>query len=84
VTPEQLRIEEIIDLAMQDTVSFQAISEQFGITVDEVVAVMRKNLNRSSYRRWKERRSLASFRKHSSEKPTKHRTRTIASGKKKS
>ena len=66
-------LEEIIDLAMQDTVAFSAISEQFGITPDEIVAIMRKNLSQNSYRRWKERRGLAAFRKNSPHKAVKHR-----------
>ncbi len=66
-------ISEIIDLAMQDTVPFKAISDQFGITADNIVAIMRKNLSKNSYRRWKERRKLPAFRKHSALKPVKHR-----------
>ena len=79
---ETKRLEEIIDLAMQDTVPFAAICVQFDLTTDEVVAIMRKNLSAHSYRRWKERRQLASFRKHSTQKPTKHRTVYIGPGKK--
>lgn len=67
------RIEEIVDLAMQDTVPLRAIADQFGLTVDEVVGVMRKQLAANSYKRWKERRNLPAFRKQSREKPTKHR-----------
>ena len=72
-----LRIEEIIDLAMQDTVPFKAISDQFGLTTDEVVAIMRKHLSHNAYRRWKERRGIAAFRKQSSEKPQKHRVHAV-------
>lgn len=67
------RTDEIVDLAMQDTVPLRAIADQFGLTVDEVVAVMRKNLAPNSYKRWKERRNFPAFRKQSREKPTKHR-----------
>jgi uncharacterized protein (TIGR03643 family) len=73
---EWLNIEEIVDLAMQDTVPFKAISDQFGMTADEVVAIMRKHLSSHSYKRWKERRGLPAFRKQSSEKPQKHRVRS--------
>ncbi|MEN9824609.1 MAG: hypothetical protein RI953_354 [Pseudomonadota bacterium] len=67
------RTEEIVDLAMQDTVPLKAISDQFGLTGDEIVALMRKQLSPNSYRRWKERRGLPAFRKQSREKPKKHR-----------
>jgi uncharacterized protein (TIGR03643 family) len=76
----KMQIEEIVDLAMQDSVPFQAISDQFGLTVDEIVALMRATLRPRSYLRWKERRSLAAFRKHSSTKPDVFRTITTAAG----
>ena len=73
MNPERNDIEEIIDLAMQDTVPCAAISQQFGISPDEIVSIMRKHLTESSYRRWKQRRQLSAFRKHSTLKPKKHR-----------
>ena len=72
----ELDIEEIVDLAMQDTVPFAAISDQFGLTADDVVAIMRKHLSYNSYKRWKERRGLPAFRKQSSMKAQKHRIRS--------
>ena len=60
-TSEEL--EAIVDLAMQDSVPFSAICAQYSMTTDEVVALMRKSLKKSSYRRWKERRQLGAFRK---------------------
>ena len=48
-------VKQITELAMQDRVSFDSISEKFGLTHGEIVKVMRRNLKPSSFRRWRER-----------------------------
>jgi uncharacterized protein (TIGR03643 family) len=74
------QIEEIIDLAMQDSVPFEKISAQFQLTADEIVSIMRTHLKLKSYVRWKERRGLASFRKHSAVEPDIFRVITTPIG----
>lgn len=45
----------IIAMAWEDRTPFNAIAIQFGLSEDEVVEVMRKNLKASSWRRWRKR-----------------------------
>lgn len=48
-------IDRIIAMAWEDRTPFEAIKLQFGLSEDQVVEVMRKNLKDSSWRRWRER-----------------------------
>ena len=48
-------ISEIIDLAWKDKTSFDAIREQFGISEDNVIRIMRKNLKPKSFKTWRKR-----------------------------
>lgn len=48
-------IDRIIAMAWEDRTPFEAIELQFGLSEDQVVEVMRKNLKDSSWRRWRER-----------------------------
>lgn len=48
-------IDRIIAMAWEDRTPFKAIQLQFGLSEDQVVEVMRKNLKDSSWRRWRER-----------------------------
>lgn len=48
-------IDRIIAMAWEDRTPFEAIKIQFGLSEDQVVEVMRKNLKDSSWRRWRER-----------------------------
>lgn len=45
----------IIGMAWEDGTPFEAIKVQFGLTEDEVVELMRKNMKRSSWKLWRER-----------------------------
>lgn len=45
----------IIAMAWEDRTPFEAIHHQFGLSEDQVVELMRKNLKNSSWRRWRER-----------------------------
>ena len=42
-------------MAWEDRTPFDAIEAQFGISHDDVVNLMRKNLKKSSFRVWRER-----------------------------
>ena len=42
-------------MAWEDRTPFDAIEAQFGISHDDVVNLMRKNLNKSSFKVWRER-----------------------------
>ena len=42
-------------MAWEDRTPFDAIEAQFGISHDDVVNLMRKNLKKSSFRIWRER-----------------------------
>ena len=45
----------IIEMAWEDRTPFEAIKNQFGLDENEVVALMRKNLKRSSFELWRKR-----------------------------
>jgi len=46
---------EIIALAWEDAVSFDAIEAQTGLSEDAVIALMRRTLKPASFRRWRAR-----------------------------
>ena len=48
-------IDRIIEMAWEDRTPFDAIEAQFGISHDDVVNLMRKNLKKSSFKVWRER-----------------------------
>ncbi len=48
-------IDRIIAMAWEDRTPFEAITLQFGLSEDQVVELMRKNLKDGSWRRWRER-----------------------------
>ena len=48
-------LDRIISMAWEDRTPFEAIKFQFGLSEDEVVEVMRKNLKLSSWKLWRER-----------------------------
>jgi len=48
-------ISAIIELAWDDETSFDAIQAQTGLSEKDVIAIMRSNLKRSSYKVWRER-----------------------------
>ena len=51
----QARLSELIELALSDKVSFQAINNEFGLKEIEVKNLMRKNLKPGSYTAWRKR-----------------------------
>ena len=45
----------IIEMAWEDRTTFDAIKEQFGLSQQEVIELMRKELKRSSFMMWRKR-----------------------------
>jgi len=56
-------ISEIIQMALADDVSFEAINLQYGISEDRVKKIMKKNITNNSYRHWRKRVKLFSERR---------------------
>lgn len=50
-------IDRVIQMAWEDRTSFDAIHRQFGLTPGEVIHLMRRELNASSFRLWRARTS---------------------------
>jgi uncharacterized protein (TIGR03643 family) len=48
-------IDRVIEMAWEDRTPFEAIEAQFGLSEDEVVEVMRKNLKLTSWKHWRAR-----------------------------
>jgi uncharacterized protein (TIGR03643 family) len=57
-------INRIIEMAWEDRTPFEAIKTQFGLSVDEVVCLMRKKLKRSSFNLWRKRVNSCISQKH--------------------
>jgi uncharacterized protein (TIGR03643 family) len=60
---QPLDTDRIIEMAWEDRTPFEAIEAQFGLSESQVIDLMRKNLKKSSFRRW---------RAHVSGRKTKH------------
>ncbi len=43
----------VIEMAWEDRTPFEAIESQFGLSESQVIALMRKNLKKSSFKRWR-------------------------------
>ncbi|MEO9885263.1 MAG: TIGR03643 family protein [Balneola sp.] len=52
---EQYEIDRIIGMAWEDRTPFDAIEYQFGLSEDEVIKLMRSQLKRKSWERWRKR-----------------------------
>ena len=50
-----LDIDRIIEMAWEDRTPFDAIEYQFGLKDNDVRKIMRENLKRSSFERWRKR-----------------------------
>ncbi len=53
LSPE--KSDRIIEMAWEDRTPFEAISYQFGLSETEVIDLMRRELKRSSFNRWRKR-----------------------------
>ncbi len=54
----------IIEMAWEDRTPFEAIDFQFGLPEAEVIKLMRRNLKRSSFKRWRKRVNSGVSQKH--------------------
>ena len=52
---EVSEIDRIIEMAWEDRTTFTDIKNQFGIHEKDVIAIMKKNLKRSSFLMWRQR-----------------------------
>lgn len=61
---EQKDIDRIIEMAWEDRTPFEAIKIQFGFSESNVIALMRKELKRSSFNLWRKRVHSGISKKH--------------------
>jgi uncharacterized protein (TIGR03643 family) len=54
----------IIEMAWEDRTPFEAIRVQFGLSEADVIALMRKSLQRSSFELWRKRVNSGVSQKH--------------------
>lgn len=54
----------IIEMAWEDRTPFEAIQFQFGLSETETIALMRRNLKRSSFNLWRKRVNSGVSQKH--------------------
>ncbi|MEL6501909.1 MAG: TIGR03643 family protein, partial [Cyanobacteria bacterium J06623_1] len=48
-------IDRVVEMAWEDRTPFAAIEMQFGLKEKEVIALMRKEMKRSSFKMWRKR-----------------------------
>lgn len=61
---DELDVDRIIEMAWEDRTPFEAIKLQFGFSESDVIALMRKNLKRSSFNLWRKRVNTGVSQKH--------------------
>ena len=61
----------IIEMAWEDRTPFEAIKVQFGFAESDVIALMRKELKRSSFNLWRKRVNSGVSQKHAAKRNTK-------------
>jgi len=57
-------IDRIIEMAWEDRTPFEAIAYQFSLTEKDVIALMRTELKRSSFKLWRARVNSKTSQKH--------------------
>ena len=57
-------IDRIIEMAWEDRTPFEAIRLQFGVSENDVVMLMRKELKRGSFNLWRQRVHSGTSQKH--------------------
>ncbi len=83
----ELDVNRIIEMAWEDRTPFEAIEFQFGTTESDVIAIMRSNLKRSSFKLWRKRVNTGVSQKHLKKRSEEisrfkcSRQRTISSNK---
>jgi uncharacterized protein (TIGR03643 family) len=72
ITPKRFLTESdvsrIIEMAWEDRTPFESIEVQFGLNESAVIALMRKEMKRSSFKMWRERMAGRST-KHAALRP---------------
>ena len=58
------QIDRIIEMAWEDRTPFEVIEFQFGLSEQEVIALMRSQLKESSFRLWRKRVNSGVSKKH--------------------
>ena len=61
---DERAIDRIIEMAWEDRTPFEAIKAQFGLPEKEVIKLMRRELKRSSFNRWRKRVNSGVSQKH--------------------
>lgn len=61
---DRLDIDRIIEMAWEDRTPFEAIEAQFSLTESDVIKLMRTELKRSSFNRWRKRVNSGVSQKH--------------------
>lgn len=61
---DRLDIDRVIEMAWEDRTPFEAILLQFGLTEADVIKLMRTELKRSSFHRWRKRVNSGVSQKH--------------------
>jgi uncharacterized protein (TIGR03643 family) len=61
---EQTDIDRIIEMAWEDRTPFEAIQMQFDFSEADVIALMRRELKRSSFNLWRKRVNSGISKKH--------------------
>lgn len=61
---EQKDIDRIIEMAWEDRTPFEAIKIQFAFSEPDVIALMRRELKRSSFNLWRKRVNSGVSKKH--------------------
>jgi uncharacterized protein (TIGR03643 family) len=51
----QAEIDRVVEMAWEDRTPFEAIELQFGLLEKQVIALMRREMKRSSFKMWRER-----------------------------
>lgn len=65
---EEKDIDRVIEMAWEDRTPFEAIHHQFGLTEANVIALMRKELKRSSFNLWRKRVNSGVSQKHAAKR----------------
>ena len=60
----QKDIDRIIEMAWEDRTPFEAVKTQFGFSEADVIALMRRELKRSSFNLWRKRINCRISQKH--------------------
>ena len=60
----EIEIDRVIEMAWEDRTPFEAIEFQFNISEHEVIKLMRSELKRSSFNRWRRRVNSGVSQKH--------------------